>query len=467
MRTLKSAGLLLSLLGVQVATGAEAANESVSLTYRWHAELVATNPHSRSLTVKARMVSREALADVDDLRAGDDIVLTWSGLHERAHGIRRVDRRRGVSEEGDRFRLAAEFDAVDLDTQYLTFTIDATVDSLDAVSTLEPGDWATFISAHQLRDDWVVLTASAFGESPPTPAAPVAVQRRSTYQWHGELVTLDQPAGAITLKSRIVSGEGLTHVDQLHTGDPILITWSGSGQRAHGIRLVEPAAHTPTHRRDFQIPATFIAANPASRHLTFRVRTRDGGLAAITDLEPGAWTTMTSPHRPTDTAHAVMMVDAFDHARRARRYTWPGELIAVDASSRTVSVSAPVEAHVLRYVERFTEGDEVVLIWTPGSHGDATSIRYLEPRARSVLDPGYVLPVRFGAADERPGRLSFTARVPASTVASWASFESGTEIRATALFDQRDDAAAILTVKSSVTAPTLPRYGVAAGTPSQ
>ncbi len=452
--TLKSAGLLLCLVGTQVTTRAEAANEPATDMYQWHAESVATNPYSRTLTVKARMVSPEASAGLGDVRPGDTIVITWSGFRERAHGIRRVDQ----------FRLRGAFDAVDPATQYLTFTIDATADSLSAVTGLEPGDWATFISAHQPRNARAVLAAAVFGESRPAPRAPVAAQRRTTYQWHGELVTRDQPAGAITVRSRIASNEGLS---KLHTGDPILITWSGSGHHAHGIRFVESAGYASVLAGNFQMLATFVAANPVSRHLTFRVRTPDGGLAAIMDLEPGAWTTVTSPHRPTDSTEAVMVVDAFDVTRRARRYTWPGELLSVDTPNRTVSISAPVEDHVLRYVERFAEGDEVVLIWAPGRDGEVTSIRYLEPRAGSVLDHGYVLPVQFGGADARQGRLTFTARVPESTVSSWASFDSGTEIRATALFEQQSETAAIRTVESSDLETGLSAYQSATATASQ
>ena len=272
MRTLKSAGLLLCLVGTQVTTRAEAANEPETDMYQWHAEFVATNPYSRTLTVKARMVSPEASAGLGDVRPGDAIVITWSGFRERAHGIRRVDRQHAGGDQADQFRLRGTFDAVDPATQYLTFTIDATADSLSAVTGIEPGDWATFISAHQPRNARAVLAAAVFGESPPAPRAPVAAQRRTTYQWHGELVTRDQPAGAITVRSRIASNEGLADLSELHTGEPILITWSGSEHHAHGIRFVESAGRASVLTGNFQMLATFVAANPVSRLLTFRVR---------------------------------------------------------------------------------------------------------------------------------------------------------------------------------------------------
>ena len=49
----------------------------------------------------------------------------------------------------------------------------------------------------------------------------------TTYQWHGELVSLsDDPDGmALTATSRVVTASALAHVEGLNAGDPIVITW--------------------------------------------------------------------------------------------------------------------------------------------------------------------------------------------------------------------------------------------------
>jgi hypothetical protein len=266
-----------------------------------------------------------------------------------------------------------------------------------------------------------------------------------SYQWHGQLVALED--GAITVKSRIVSRDGLAELDSLTAGEEILVNWSGFEDRANGIRSVKRTR--PLWDEGFRLPATFVAADTATQYVTFTVATPDGSLAAVGSLEPGTWVTVTSRHRPTGETEAVVMVDAFDTTRQARRYAWQGDLLSFDKTAAAVEVSAAVEDHVVRYVDRFNKGDEVVLIWAPSSDEDVAAIRYLEPREGSILDHGYVLPVEFAGADTAQGRITFSVRVPPSTLTSWAALQPGTAVRVTSLFEQRGDTAAILTVESS------------------
>lgn len=452
MQTLRSLALFLCLLGVSGTAGAAS-------SYEWNAEFVSVDHGARTMTVKARMVSAEALDGIEDIQSGDGIIITWSGHYERAHGIRRVNLADAQTDAGQRFQLRAIFETVDPSTRYLTFTLIAPADSLAALAHLAAGEWATLTSSHEPSDAHTIQAVTAYGATPArTPTPVVAAHRADSYRWHAELVARDVAAGTVTMKSRIVSRSDRASLTRLHTGDAIRITWSGMGTRTHGIRRVEPA-HGATRTEDFQLPATFIAVDPTNTYLTFRVRTPAGGLAAVTDLAPGEWTTVTSAHDPRDPMDAVRLVDAYDRDRRARRYTWPGEVLAVDASTHTVSVSAPVEPHVFRYVDRFSPGEDVVLIWAPSQRGEAVGIRYLEPRAGSILDHGYVLPVQYSGVDERHHRLTFTARVPQNTLQSWSSLAPGTHIRATALFAQGGETAAILSVERSASSePTSPSY---------
>lgn len=136
-------------------------------------------------------------------------------------------------------------------------------------------------------------------------------------------------------------------------------------------------------------------------------------------------------------------------AAQDRQYTWSGEIVSVDATASVITVSAPVEAHVFRYVERFSDGDQVVMIWAPSPDDDTTTdaIRYLELRADSILDYGYVLPVEFVSADAAGQRLVFRTSVPPGTAAE--ALAPGTRISVTSPFRQEGDTATISALEVS------------------
>lgn len=135
-------------------------------------------------------------------------------------------------------------------------------------------------------------------------------------------------------------------------------------------------------------------------------------------------------------------------ASEPRQYAWFGELIAFDRGMGTMTVSAPVQPHVFKYIDRFTEGDEVVLIWAPGEDDDTEAIRYLELREGSILTHGFVLPVEFVSADSTAQRLTLKTQVPAAAAAHLDAVEPGSWIRVVSPFRQEGETADIVSVES-------------------
>ena len=415
-------------------------------SYRWNAEFVGRDDADRMLVMRSRIVSREGLARAQTMSEGDPIVMTWSGFGDRAHGIRFVDR--DPARTDDRYRLPATFVSADPRTQYVTFRVEKPAGNLAATRSLFPGDWATVTSS--LRPSataYPVVGVNAYAATVRAMAPRLAGDAMPTaptgnYRWNAELVSLDKDAQRLTVRARVVSPDGLSQAEALEEGEPIIITWSGFENRAHGIRKIEPESRAIATSGGFRLAAEFVDVDRTSRYLTFSVETQDGSLITADALEPGDWTTVTSPHQRAD--QPVVLVDAYDTSRQARRYTWHGELVAFDSEDAAVAFAAHIEDHVLRYVERFSEGDEVVLVWTPQTESDVTSIRYIEHRANSVLDHGYVLPVEFAKVDTDAQRIVFRTKVPPSTLGTWASLEPGDQVAVTSLFDQGGDTAAIL-----------------------
>lgn len=409
--------------------------------YRWHGELVSLDGAGKTLTVKSRLVSNAAAESAAALDAGDAIVITWSGFEDRTDGIRAVERDSGLWGDGG-FLLQATFVETDPARRYMTFSVESPADRISELRAMTRGSWATLTSHHRpAAGKDPVLTVDAYAPSMAPRLAGAAPAAGDSYRWQGELVSRDEDAGTLTVRSRIVSPSGTVAAD-LEAGDPIVITWSGFGDRADGIRAVRPDDGSGLWGSDrFLLQAKFAASE--GQYVTFTVEPPADTAPLMQALTPGAWAIGTSPHRPDFGAEAVTLVDAYDPARRARRYAWNGELAAVDKANATVTVSAPVEEHVFRYVDRFSEGDQVVLIWTATEDGDR-AIRYLEPREQSVLTHGYVLPVEFVSADEERRRIAFTTPIPARALAAIADAEPGGWVTATSLFDQSYEHAAII-----------------------
>ena len=412
-------------------------------TYRWHGELLALDESTQTLTVRARVAARGGLAAVAGAQTGEPVVLTWSGFEDRANGIRSV-----VPEDGsglwgnDGFLLQARLVAADPASQHVTFASEIPTSSIAAVRTLSRGDWATVTSPHWPADG-AIASVAAYDAAR---AASRAVAE-GTYRWHGELVALDESTRSLTVRARVAAPDGLASVAGSQSGDPIVITWSGFEDRANDIRAIAPEDGSGLWGNDgFLLRAEFVSVDPASNYLTFKATIPEDSVAAVRTLIPGDWATVTSPHWPTAGVDAVVAVVAYDPSRRARRYVWPGEVVAYHPSESAATVSAPVESHVFRYVDRFDQGDAVVLIWAPGANDEVTAVRYLEHReADLALDHGYVLPVEFVSAHADRQRITFKTKLPV-TLAT-ASMQPGHPIKVTSPFEQKGETAAILSVE--------------------
>jgi hypothetical protein len=233
------------------ATAAAAPNPEA--TYRWHGELVALDEAAGTVTVKSPAADPDGLASLKEARAGDPILITWSGAEDRAGGIRMAapyggadpgpgEAREaveadGAAEESARF-LPARFVAVDAGAAHLTFEAPLPAESLGQVRSLKRGAKITATAARgEAEADATLLAIAASSPSPEWRPAP---PRGATFRWQGELVSLDEAAGTLTVKSRVASQAGLAAVAGAKSGEPIVINWSGFESRASGIRSAMP-----------------------------------------------------------------------------------------------------------------------------------------------------------------------------------------------------------------------------------
>lgn len=141
--------IIVGLLALASPQGAasSASDGDMPDTYTWSAELVALDESANTVTVKSRMVSHAEIEDVSVFSEGDQIMLTWSGAHSSASGVRNL--RRGTDAQDEAFTMPVEFVSSERDGQYVIFKVPAPSSDMDRIKTLTPGVWVTATSPQQ------------------------------------------------------------------------------------------------------------------------------------------------------------------------------------------------------------------------------------------------------------------------------------------------------------------------------
>lgn len=147
---------VLALTAIRVGTQSV---QPTSETYSWSGELVGFDPNGRIITVKSRVVGDQALAELPHFKAGDRIVLTWSGFDTYADAISRAVRFDAAKKWSEPFTFPVEFVAYEAPSQYVTFKFQVPVGSVDAIKSVKPGEWVTAMSKHRASNETEAIVA--------------------------------------------------------------------------------------------------------------------------------------------------------------------------------------------------------------------------------------------------------------------------------------------------------------------
>jgi hypothetical protein len=147
---------VLALIAVRV--GAQAV-QPTSETYSWSAELVGFDSSGRTITVKSRVVGDQALAELPQFKAGDRIVLTWSGFDTYADAISRAVRYDAGKKWNEPFTFPVEFVAYESPHQTVTFKFQAAAGIVEPLNSVKPGEWITVTSRHRPSNETEVTMA--------------------------------------------------------------------------------------------------------------------------------------------------------------------------------------------------------------------------------------------------------------------------------------------------------------------
>lgn len=87
-----------------------------------------------------------------------------------------------------------------------------------------------------IRKQITLLAAIAVIYAPTALAAQTPQSGTETYEWSGELVSVDETTGTATIKARLVDQEGVTDLKRFKAGERVALWWSGSDRYADTSR---------------------------------------------------------------------------------------------------------------------------------------------------------------------------------------------------------------------------------------
>ena len=150
---------LIAVLVVALCVGAgtmtaQSQSQSGTDTFIWHGELVSVEQPTGTFTVKARALT-DAAKEVARLKAGDKVVLTWSGVDKYADAIRLIAKQDASQKMTDPFVCHVELASSDVQNDYVTFKFQAP-NSVRSVSGLKPGEWVTVTTKKGSPNDAIV-----------------------------------------------------------------------------------------------------------------------------------------------------------------------------------------------------------------------------------------------------------------------------------------------------------------------
>lgn len=144
---MKRTVLLLFLVPLLVLSLQAQSSQPAAEGFTWNGELVSLDETGRTVTVKSPVYSDQAIVDFGRLKAGDKVLLTWSGFDKYADSIRAV-RLMDAKKSEDRFTLPADFVAFDSGRKYATFKVQIPQHAVAKLKSIKPGEWVTATSPH-------------------------------------------------------------------------------------------------------------------------------------------------------------------------------------------------------------------------------------------------------------------------------------------------------------------------------
>jgi hypothetical protein len=136
-------------------------------------------------------------------------------------------------------------------------------------------------------------------------------QSGGTYEWSAELVSIDPGNSTLTVKPRVAYAEAVSELKQFKPGERVWVVWSGIHEYSDAVRQVRRADAGSKITEDLVLPAEFVSAEPPNAYVTIRIKAPASALTAVKGMKPTEWVTVTSRHRPSTDADAIVGVKPY------------------------------------------------------------------------------------------------------------------------------------------------------------
>jgi hypothetical protein len=157
--------IAVSVVALCVGVGVTAAQstptqstQQIGDTYIWHGEFVSFDEGMKVLTLKAQVLA-EVEKDVARFKAGERILLTWSGADRYAGAVRRIASHSAAQRVTEPFSLVAELTSPVVQGALITFTLAAPEVKSDALKGVRPGEWVTVTARQRPASETQAVTA--------------------------------------------------------------------------------------------------------------------------------------------------------------------------------------------------------------------------------------------------------------------------------------------------------------------
>ncbi len=165
--------------------------------------------------------------------------------------------------------------------------------------------------SREWRSIVVILAVSILG-APAVGLAQSSQPKSDTYTWFGELVSVDATALKMTLRPRVAYVEAVSELKRFSPGEPLHIVWSGMDDYSDAVRTVRRAEPGQKIEDNLVLPAELASTDGLNQQqVTIRVKVPNSSLTSIQAIKPGDWVAVTSRHRPSTDAEAVMAVKPY------------------------------------------------------------------------------------------------------------------------------------------------------------
>jgi hypothetical protein len=144
-------------LCVGVGTTAAQTTQQINDTFIWHGELVSFDEGTKALTLKAQILA-ETEKDVARFKAGERVLVTWSGIDKYAGAIRGVANAAAAQKISEPFSLVAELVSPGVQGGLVTLRIRASDAKSDALKGVKPGEWVTVTARQRPASDAQAIT---------------------------------------------------------------------------------------------------------------------------------------------------------------------------------------------------------------------------------------------------------------------------------------------------------------------